>query len=57
MTIKELKSIIKSLPDDVEVKMQINGGFVLPVCSAYCDVDVDSQYNEILGKKALFICQ
>ena len=57
MTIKELKSIIKSLPDDVEVKMQINGGFVVPVCSAYCDADVDSQYNEILGKKALFICQ
>lgn len=57
MCVKDLKEAMKDLPDDMEVKLMINGGFVLSAMFAECDNDVDLDYNEIPGKKALFICQ
>lgn len=57
MKIRDLRNAIKDLPDDMEVKLMINGGFVLSTKFACCDNDVDLDYNEIPDRKTLYIWQ
>ncbi|MBP5587372.1 MAG: hypothetical protein J6X37_01405 [Treponema sp.] len=43
MTTKELKEIIKEIPDDLEVKMLEEGGYLIDVVDAFVDEDVSNR--------------